>query len=305
MTRFSSPPAPTRRKRKKGKTAAFVVLMIVGLLGMLYPLTATLVNNHNLSRILDETENRVEALPDTERDQKWQDMLDYNARLIEKPFSVTGIGGGESHEGYPEYLAVGSLGNPDVLSHIVIPEIDVSLPVYRGTSSDALRKGAGHLYGTTLPTGGEGSNTAISAHTGMVDASMFDALTELKEGDDIYLTTLGHKLRYQMVGSDVVRPDDTEAIPAPGVDGDNLYLITCTPYGLNTDRLIVHAKRVELEDPPPNLSDISNSMSGWQWWMTASIICALLVLLLALYPLLRTHFRKWRDRRKSAKSTKV
>lgn len=272
---------------RKVKNAIAVLFIILGLVGMLYPLASTLLNNKYNADLAEKTEQKLEKIPEDEKVGLWDAMLAYNKDLKRDPIDVRRIGSGREDPRYSEYLDVGKPQTMDEISQIVIPDIDVSLPVYRGTEDKTLARGAGHLFGTTLPTGGEGSNTAISAHTGMVNASMFDALPKLKPGQDIYLSTLGHKLRYKMVDSQVVPPDSTDALPAPGGDGDYLYLITCTPYGLNTDRLIVRAERAELQDPPPDLSEISNSLSGWTWWMTVSVICAVVVVVLAVTPFFR------------------
>lgn len=280
--------AASREQRRRGKApdAFWAIALIVGLIGMLYPVTSTLVNNHRNAVIAEQTRVETHSLPDIERDAAMNDMRAFNEELKLHPASEFTIDGDHSRPEYQRYLNAGRVGGQDVIAQVVVPSANIALPVYRGTSDEVLRKGAGHLFGTTLPIGGEGSNATISAHTGMVNASMFDNLNQVKPGDDIYVTVLGETLRYQMTGSKVVPPDALDAIPPPGTPGDHLYLLTCTPYGLNFHRLVVEAVRVPMPDaPPPELEETTNVLGGWQWWMWLSLGFAALVVLLLLIPI--------------------
>lgn len=278
-------PEVVEKQKRSWKDAFWALALILGLLGMLYPVTSTLVNNRYHAIIAERTRAETAQLPGQERDGLWEAMLAYNRDITAQPVSELSIGGDHSSPDYRRYLGTGLAPGQDQLAQIVIPSVGIALPVYHGTSDRVLAKGAGHLFGTTFPTGGEGSNTAISAHTGLVNASMFDNLPKLKKGEDIYIHVLGRTLRYQMVGSKVVPPDSLDAIPLPGEPGDHLYLITCTPYGLNFNRLVVDAVRVPVDEQAPN-PQTSNTIIGWQWWMWLSVGFALLVLLLLLIPLL-------------------
>lgn len=278
-------PEVVDKQKRSWKDVFWALALILGLLGMLYPVTSTLVNNRYHSIIAERTRAETAQLPDHERDRLWEEMRAYNRDITARPVSELSIGGDNSSPDYRRYLGTGLAPGQDQLAQVVIPSVGIALPVYHGTSDRVLTKGAGHLFGTTFPTGGEGSNTAISAHTGLVNASMFDNLPKLKKGEDIYIHVLGRTLRYQMVGSKVVPPDSLDAIPLPGEPGDHLYLITCTPYGLNFNRLVVDAVRVPVDEQAPN-PQTSNTIIGWQWWMWLSVGFALLVLLLLLIPLL-------------------
>lgn len=278
-------PEVVDKQKRSWKDVFWALALILGLLGMLYPVTSTLVNNRYHAILAERTRAETAQLPDRERDGLWEAMLAYNRDITAHPVSELSIGGDHTSPDYRRYLDTGLAPDQDQLAQIVIPSVGIALPVYHGTSDGVLKKGAGHLFGTTFPTGGEGSNTAISAHTGLVNASMFDNLPKLKKGEDIYIHVLGRTLRYQMVGSKVVPPDSLDAIPLPGEPGDHLYLITCTPYGLNFNRLVVDAVRVPVDEQAPN-PQTSNTIIGWQWWMWLSVGFALLVLLLLLIPLL-------------------
>ena len=141
------------------------------------------------------------------------------------------------------------------------------------------------MFGSDLPVGGDGTTSVISAHNGMVDATMFDNLFRVRNGDDVYIDVMGETLRYRVTGRQVVGPHDDEAITyEPG--RDKLVLVTCTPYGLNTDRLLVEAERAPLDS-------VGRSDDGWvpslSWWMILDLLLIVLILLVLL--------RRWWKRR--------
>ena len=154
------------------------------------------------------------------------------------------------------------------------------------------------MYGSTLPVGGMGTNAVISAHTGMVNAAMFDQLPLLKEGDDIFIEVMGETLRYKMTSREVVKPDRYDAVTyEPNLD--QVTLITCTPYGLNTDRLLVHAVRAPLEPG----QEIPEAGIGWSWWMIVVVLVVFIVLLLIWWK--RRRDRKRRRAREARRGGKM
>lgn len=138
-----------------------------------------------------------------------------------------------------------------VMGAIRIPEISVDLPIYHGTSESALASGAGHLYGSSLPVGGESTHSVITGHRGMVEAMMFTRLDEMKVGDYFYIDVMGETLSYRVDRIEVIEPDDTSRLKT--VEGeDRVTLMTCTPYGVNTHRLLVSGVRAAIPgDIPP------------------------------------------------------
>lgn len=264
-----------------------VILALVGFSAVLYPMVSTLHNNAAASRVADQARNEVDQLDDDYKVQLLDQMRQYNQSLVERPIDP---GVPDSQEMYPteeyrRYLDVGrpSLSSTDVIAEITIPDVSIKLPVYRGSGPSSLNRGAGHLFGTTLPVGGPGSNTTITAHTGMATATMFDNLINLKPGHDIYISVLGETLRYRMVDSKVVPPESTDAVPMAGEsDLDRLFLITCTPYGLNFHRLVVEAHRIPLdaEPAPKDVDQVVNEVGPWQWWMTVTVVVLVVVVLL-------------------------
>lgn len=146
-------------------------------------------------------------------------------------------------------------GHDTAFASLVVPSISLTMPVYHGTDDAALSAGAGHLEGSSLPVGGASTHAVISAHSGLTGSQGFDRIVELEEGDLIYVKVLGQTLAYEVTGSEVVEPDETESL-AVAAGEDLLTLVTCWPYGVNTHRLLVHAQRTEL---PEDADDSSSS----------------------------------------------
>ncbi|MGL6200613.1 MAG: class C sortase [Lachnospiraceae bacterium] len=143
-----------------------------------------------------------------------------------------------------EYNAILNINGNGMMGYIRIPDINVKLPIYHGTSSEVLEKGAGHLTQTSLPIGGASTHTVLSAHTGNSKSELFTNLVQLKEGDIFYLEVLGETLAYKVDQIKVVEPTDIESL-AIELSKDYVTLVTCTPYGINTYRLLVRGERTD------------------------------------------------------------
>lgn len=274
------------KKKNKRSNAVSWIILILGALLLLYPIAATLSTQYRQIRQNDEYAGAVNELSDDARAEQLRLAHEYNDRLLASgPHARPPV---EGDPGFDDYMSQLTLPESyHVMARVRIPKINVDLPVYHTTQPKVLYEGAGHMYGSTLPVGGDGTNAVISAHTGMVNAAMFDQLPMLKPGDDIYIDVMGERLRYRMVSREVVKPDRYDAVTyEPGKD--KITLITCTPYGLNTDRLLVHAERAPLDPdaPEPNVSAFV-----WSWWMIAVVLLIFLVILLIL-------LKRWLDRRR-------
>lgn len=149
------------------------------------------------------------------------------------------------------YTKVFNAGSDGLMGYIKIPKINVNLPIYHGTSLEVLSKGAGHLENTSLPVGGKGTHSVISAHSAYPTQTFFDYLTEIKEGDSFYIYVLDRVLKYEVDQIKVVLPNDTSNLYIEH-DKDYMTLVTCTPYSINTHRLLVRGKRVHY-DPDENV----------------------------------------------------
>lgn len=257
------------RKRKIVSNVAIVL----GLLVLVTPVVLTIGHDYALKNTAARYQKLVESIqPPYEIDSLLKDARQYNANLAQDGHHA--MPPQDDSPGFKQYMQM--LRPPELegtLSRIRIPSIGVDLPVYHGTSDAVLYRGAGHMFGSDLPVGGIGNTSVITAHTGMVNATMFDNLPTLKFGEDIYIQTLDQTLRYQMRSKKVVAPDEVEAITyEPGVD--KLVLLTCTPYGINTDRLLVEAVRVPL--------DHSETQTSWwpeiSWWMWVDVLVVFAVI---------------------------
>ena len=194
--------------------------------------------------MIDSYTQTVSQAPAEDRSAWIDSARQYNAALEGKHFpdAFANI----TREESAAYLAQLAFDDNGAMAYISIPRIDVSLPVYHGTSPEALAKGAGHLEGSALPVGGAGTHRVISAHRGLPSATLFTDLDQLRLGDHFYLYVLDQVLAYQVDQILVVDPDEMEALNRQ--DGaDYTTLVTCTPYGVNTQRLLVRGHRVAYE----------------------------------------------------------
>lgn len=281
----------TSERRKKTGNTVSIVILILGALLLLYPVASTLSYQYRTVKQNEAYATDIAALDSGAKAEQLKNAHEYNDRLLAAgPHARAPI---EGDPGFDDYM--GQLTLPEqyrIMARIRVPAINVDLPVYHTTQSKVLYQGAGHMYGSTLPVGGTGTNSVISAHTGMVNAAMFDQLPMLKEGDDIFVEVMGETLRYQMTSREVVKPDRYDAVTYdPNLD--QVTLITCTPYGLNTDRLLVHAVRVPLDEN----QEIPEAGIGWSWWMIAVVLIVLTVLMLILWK--RHRDRKRREERRA------
>lgn len=273
------------KKAKKKRKNRDLLWIILGVIILLYPIVATLYNDYQLFKTAQRYSDSVEQIEPNEQLERYlRDAEEYNRQLAAEGHHARPAVA--SDPGFDRYK--NTLNAPEtkgVIARITIPSIDVDLPIYHTTNSAVLYNGAGHMYGSSLPVGGDGENAVISAHTGMVDASMFDNLRKLKDGDIVHIEVMGRHMRYQVHGSQVVKPDNYGAVTyEPGKD--KITLITCTPYGINTDRLLVNAERIAPDAP-------ASESTGWRpvlsWWMILDLFIIVLVLLLVAY-------KEWRRR---------
>ena len=182
-----------------------------------------------------------------------------------------------------------------VMARIVIPSIHVSLPVYHGTDSRTLTEGIGHLFGTSLPIGGPSTHAVLTGHTGLSTATMFDNLNQLKKGDVFYVSSLGQTLKYEVNDITVVKPEETDSLrKVPG--RDLVTLITCTPYGVNSHRLLVTGERVPMDPTAAAAEEAKALPAPMQTWMKAIIVAVAVILAVVVGILVRL----WWMRRRRA-----
>ena len=230
-----------------------IILILTAIIGFvlalgiaLYPMVSSIYNEQHQSKIHTEFLQQVE---DTD-DSKLQDALAYaqaynaalNGVLSDENFSETALMG--ASEDYDAQLNVTGRG---IMGYVSVPKIDVTLPIYHGTDSGTLERGIGHLLGTSLPVGGESTHSVLTAHSGMASQRMFSDLHELETGDVFYLEVLNDTLAYQVDQIKTVLPHDTTHLGIE-VDADLCTLVTCTPFGVNSHRLLVRGHRIPYEE---------------------------------------------------------
>ena len=243
--------------RRKTATVILVVFFFVGFGLLLYPTVSNWYNSFHMSHVVISHEQTVEKL----NDETYQQTLDAararNEALLESGiiWEPTGYATGYATEqekkeydkmlvAYNKLLNVSGDG---VMATIDIPKIDEELPIYHGTSEKVLQVGIGHIPGSSLPIGGEGTHCLLSGHRGMPNARLFTDLQLLEKGDRFTITTMREVLTYEVDGMNTIEPYDIS--PFKILEGeDSCTLITCTPYGINTHRYIVHAHRVKTEE---------------------------------------------------------
>lgn len=265
-------------RRNLALTTLVCVLGLIGISIIAYPFTAQWLSAYNQAQVTSEYHDDVErASPDAETQiaaaEAYNARLTAGAEVIPMENKASGVGStGESRDTYWKQLRSAN----GIMSRLQIEKIGVDLPVYHGTSDRVLLKGAGHLQGTSLPVGGTPTHAVITGHRGLAESKMFTDLDKLAVGDRIVITTFDRVLTYQVSETRVVDPSDTASLRQQ--DGRDLVtLITCTPLGINTQRILVTAQRIA--PTPPHDIDLSRSASGpgIPWWLIG-MIAALVVL---------------------------
>ncbi len=271
-------------------TIAPPILLLAGILVLLYPVFATQYNNARQERIASEFSAVAEnAGPDAVA-ESLRRADEYNLKASESPILDPWLDAQRPGTAqYQDYLS--QLNLNDVMATIKIPSIDVNLPIYHGTDTATLDKGVGHLFGTALPVGGESTHTVLTGHTGLGNATMFDQLTSVKMGDYFYIETAGRHLKYQVTDIRVVLPHETESLNK--VEGKDLAtLITCTPYGVNTHRLLVTGERVPMDEEAVAAEAAQVKGSVMKPWMIAVLASVAVILTVAGIIWLRSRKRK-------------
>lgn len=264
---------------------AIVLIFLIGLGILTYPLLSSVINNIGIrneakieyQKAQDMQSEEVEALF-AEADAYNKGLL--NTVILTDPFDEEAYEAITAH--YEETFNIADNG---LIGYIDIPKINVYLPIYHGTSTEVLERGAGHLENTAFPVGGKNTHSVISAHTAFPTETFFDYLTDMEEGDYFYIHVLNRVLTYQVDQIKVVLPDNTHDLYVE--DGRDLVtLLTCTPYSINSHRLLVRGTRVEDQDP----GDVTTVSTGNDYlffmgykisFVTAGIVIAVFLFFVA------------------------
>ena len=235
-----------KRRQILSITAAMIVfLLALGL--MLYPIISTRINARYASEIQTSYEAVIEGTDNSELIAAKEAAIRYNESITPGTSDTDAYSQKAllaASQNYEELLDIAGDG---IMAYVQIPKISVQLPVYHGTNNDSLDRGIGHLLGSSLPVGGESTHSILTAHSGMASQKMFSDLPQLEVGDVFYLKVLGETLAYQVDQIHTVLPHDTTYL---GIEqGEDLCtLVTCTPFGVNTHRLLVRGSRIPYEE---------------------------------------------------------
>lgn len=287
------PSAEPKKRASKLNKIIPLLLVIAGVAVLLYPVVVTYLRNTAQTAIADSYRNSQSTLTDSDRDWWLNSAHQYNEERAGAPILDPWLNRvSKNNAPYIDYQQqLNPSGEEDaVMAVLSIPGIDVQLPIYHGTEAETLHKGVGHLYGSSLPVGGVDTHAVLTGHTGLTTSTLFDNLDEVVEGDAFYVDALGEVIKYEVDQITIVEPDEVGNIQ-PIAGGDYITLITCTPYGVNSHRLLVRGARVDMD--PAETSEAFKAAGLWQPWMVGVVIVVLIVALIIA-------FLVWRNARKKS-----
>lgn len=274
--------------KKKAGNLVICIIFLAGLSLLLYPFVANQWNNYRQKQLISGYEQVVsekEAAEGIDYDAERKKAEDYNEALLPcvlpDSFALA-----ESSGVDPVYMNTLNIAGDEMMGSVEIPKINIKIPIYHTTEEDVLNKGAGHLEGSSLPVGGANTHAVISAHRGLPSASLFTDLDQMKVGDHFLLHVLDETLCYEVDKISVVKPEDTSALAVE--DGQDLVtLLTCTPYGVNTERLLVRGHRVpyveeKVKEEKTVLSGSSLHTNYLLWVFVGLSVTALFIFVLYL-----------------------
>ena len=277
-----------KKKNNNWTTVFLVLLLLAGVSLLLYPSLSDYWNSMHQTRAIASYAETVSQLDTAQYDEMWKAAQDYNRSLAEREtaFALTD----EQKAAYESLLDVSGLG---VMGYIEIPEIDCSLPIYHGTEESVLQVAVGHLEWSSLPVGGEGTYCVLSGHRGLPSAKLFTNLDKLAVGDTFLLRVLDEVLTYEVDQILIVEPEQVDALGiVPGED--YCTLVTCTPYGINTHRLLVRGHRVE-NTPEAARMHVTADATQFDPLFVAPVLAIPVLLLLLMILLVPKRRRKSRE----------
>ncbi len=228
--------------KKHLSTIFLVLILFLGVAILLYPTVSDYWNSFHQSRAIASYIEQIENIDPADYEEEWRRARAYNAELAKKPNRFV-----LSEEEYAEYETMLNLTGSGIMGYIEIPKINCTLPIYHGTDEAVLQIAVGHLEGTSLPTGDLGNHTVLSGHRGLPSAKLFTDLDQLEEGDLFVIRVLDEIMTYQIDQIMIVLPEEMNSLTLEP-DQDYCTLVTCTPYGINSHRLLVRGSRTENQE---------------------------------------------------------
>lgn len=282
--------------KRRNIIRGLVVFLFLGIAFglMAYPFIANYVFENRADSIVSTIEQSAQDANTEEYEEAIAQAVEYNETLanghiqLKDPFSEEAL-----DEAAGDYSTLLCMTDDGVMGFIEIPSIDVSLPIYHGTSADVLERGVGHLEGTSLPVGGESTHSVLTGHSGLSNAKLFTDLTELVKNDVFFLHIMGETLAYQVDQIKVVLPSELNDLYIES-GKDYCTLITCTPYGVNTHRLLVRGVRTDYEAAVsnPETFEVKKVESKWMAEYQRALLISLLFLAVCMSVVLLHRYRK-------------
>lgn len=266
--------------KKHLSTVLMILAFLTGFSLLLYPTVSDVWNSSHQSRAIATYTQTVTQMATQDYEQVWADARDYNATLLQRVnrFFL-------SEEETAEYEALLNVAGNGIMGYIEIEKIGCMLPVYHGTDEAVLQVAVGHIAGSSLPTGGAGTHCVLSGHRGLPSAKLFTNLDQMAEGDVFVLHVLDEELTYEVDQILTVLPEEIEALEID-LEQDYCTLVTCTPYGVNSHRLLVRGHRIDnLEEEAP--VRISSDAQIVEWWIVAFVLAAPMVLIVFVCSLVK------------------
>ncbi len=269
------------------------LVLLAGVALVCYPFISNTLMEQNQASEITTQSNAVKNTSNEKLNKAFKDARKYNKSLLGSIVLTDPFDPGFQDENNPEYYNLLNINNDSIMANIEIPKIRVTLPIFHGTSSEVLEKGAGHLQKTSLPVGGKSTHCVITGHTGLSSARLFTDICQLKKGDVFYINVLNKRLAYKVDKIQTVLPNNTEPLKIVP-NKDYVTLVTCTPYGVNSHRLFVRGTRIKLNEADKISDKTSPIETLWmKKYKQGLIIGAMaIVVILILFFIIRTIRRK-------------
>ena len=277
----------SKKLKKQIPNIIFGLIFVVGLCIFLYPSVSNYINSKHQSRAVSSYQEAIASIAEEDYNKLWNEAIKYNEELTQRPMSFK-----LTDEQLAQYNKILDPTGTGVIGTIEIENIGVNLPIYHGTEETVLQVGIGHLEGTSFPTGTTSTHVVLSGHRGLPSAKLFTDLDQMIVGDTFLLHIMNQTFAYQVDQINIVLPEETQDLAI--VDGkEYVTLVTCTPYGVNTHRLLVRAKRVDYNEETKLI--VPADATRYNNMIVAPFIAAPMILLLFVIFLFQT--RKPREKK--------
>lgn len=242
-----------KKNHSRASAVVVVIMLVIGLSMLLYPTAADYINTLKYKKDIENYQHTVQHIDNSEIQAMLAAAQDFNERLLAGSLRI----GELSTEMENEYNSLLNISGTGMMGYVQIDKIEVYLPIYHGTSEGVLQTGIGHVRGSSLPVGGTGTHSILTGHTGLTYSKLFSNIDQLETGDIFKLHIPGRVLTYRVASSVVLLPEEAEK-QVIDPNADTCTLMTCTPYGINSHRLLVTGVRIEIQDAEHPAKDIEN-----------------------------------------------